>query len=430
MMRLTKENIQRMAEEPPLTLFKQGIKSPETLDKYTRTLRYVLCTILRDILDGDFEQRVQQLVTYGKTEPKWTLDLLLSLSRMLRERTELSPDNPEYLNPVSFGNFFKPIKKLFDMNDVYVSWKRVNVTYPELDNVSETYGWTKAEIQKMLKHTNGTIDKVIILIAASSGIRAGGFNLNWGDIAPIYVVDGKLKMVDKEDENNNDLFIAEKMFDVSAQRTNTPQLQIACAMLQVYSGTSEKYITFITPEAYSVLLDYRQEWIQRIGRHPKSRDPILLKDGDFVRRATAISIKKRLTRILNNAGLRDHTRKNNNRRFDVPMMNGFRRFWNKSCKESYSKESHLSSLIKKEYMMGHRGLVKLDRNYFKTNILELAEEYMQVIPNLTIDDSIALRETNRKKDAYIQKMKGENYTRIQELERMVSELYTRLEEKK
>ena len=158
-MKLTREKIQRMAEEPPLTLFKQRIKSPMTLDKYTSTLRHVLCTILQDVLDGDFEQRVQQLVTYGKTEPKRTLDLLLSLSRMLRERTKLPTDDPAYLNPVSFGNFFKPIKKLFDMNDVHISWKLINVTYPELDNLSETYGWTKAEIQKMLKHTNGVIER-------------------------------------------------------------------------------------------------------------------------------------------------------------------------------------------------------------------------------------------------------------------------------
>ena len=57
------------------------------------------------------------------------------------------------------------------------------------------------------------------------------------------------------------------------------------------------------------------------------------------------------------------------------MMNGFRRFFNKACKESLSNESPLAALIKKEYMMGHAGLVKLDRNYFKTHVLELAAEY-------------------------------------------------------
>ena len=60
-------------------------------------------------------------------------------------------------------------------------------------------------------------------------------------------------------------------------------------------------------------------------------------------------------------------------------MNGFRRFWNKTCKESLSRDSPLGSLIKKEFMMGHTGLIKLDRNYFKTHTLELAEEYLNAV---------------------------------------------------
>jgi hypothetical protein len=87
--------------------------------------------------------------------------------------------------------------------------------------------------------------------------------------------------------------------------------------------------------------------------------------------------------------------KKGQKRHEVPVMNGFRRFWNKACKESLSRDSPLASLIKKEFMMGHTGLVKFDRNYFKTQVLELAEEYLNAVPNLTISDEERIKTENR-----------------------------------
>ena len=58
-MKITKEEFQRIGEESPLELFHQGIKAKETREKYTRTLRQVLCNIFEDLFDGEFEDRVQ-----------------------------------------------------------------------------------------------------------------------------------------------------------------------------------------------------------------------------------------------------------------------------------------------------------------------------------------------------------------------------------
>ena len=82
-------------------------------------------------------------VRYAREEPEWTRDLLLNLSGKLRKRTELARDHPDYLNPASFGNYFKPVKKLFDMNDIAMPWKRIYATYPELDNVLRVEGVDK-----------------------------------------------------------------------------------------------------------------------------------------------------------------------------------------------------------------------------------------------------------------------------------------------
>ena len=119
-MKLAIEEFERTGEADPLALFDQGIKAEETREKYTRMLRLVLCRMLEDILEGTFEERAGQLVRQGREDPLWVRDLMLSISRKMRERTVLEPGHSGYLNPASFPNYFKPLKKLLDMNDVMI----------------------------------------------------------------------------------------------------------------------------------------------------------------------------------------------------------------------------------------------------------------------------------------------------------------------
>ena len=99
-------------------MFRQAIRSKYTEEKYTRTLRQMLCQYFEDILEGDFEERAAPLVKHGRDDPEWTRDLLLNLSRKLRERTALPKDDPDYLSPTTFGNYFKPVKKLEWVADI------------------------------------------------------------------------------------------------------------------------------------------------------------------------------------------------------------------------------------------------------------------------------------------------------------------------
>lgn len=135
------------------------------------------------MLNGTLENRASQLVHKAEDEPKEAMIILLTLSKMLKERTPKNKNDKDYLNPSSFNNFFKPIKKLFDMNGVSVVWKRIYATYQENDNLSESRGYSKDEIKIMLNFSQGTIDKALTLISASSGIRVGGLDgLKWGAI--------------------------------------------------------------------------------------------------------------------------------------------------------------------------------------------------------------------------------------------------------
>ena len=397
-MKLAKDEIVRTGDADPLDLFNQGIKSEATREKYTRTLRMIVCEFLEDILEGEFEDRVRQLVTHGKEDPDWTRDLLLNLSRKIRKRTVLEHDDPDYLNPTTVPNYFKPVRKLFDMTDVVISWKRIYATYPELDNIATSRGWTREEIGAMVTHSRDSMERAVVLILASSGIRAGGLNLEWRDITPVYISGGKL------------------LLDPGAK-----DCKIACAMIEVYRGSAESYVTFITPEAYEALQEYGRAWAKRMGRMPKPKDPVFLIKKGIPKRASYKVLTQLLSKTAVRAGLRGGKAKDA-KRFDVPLMNGFRRFWNKTCKEALSQDSALASLIKKEFMMGHKGLVPLDKNYFKTNALELAREYMAVVPDLTISDTTRLKQSTKRMSENIQKLESDKDARIRQLEEKVVEM--------
>ena len=99
-------------------------------------------------------------------------------------------------------------------------------------------------------------------------------------------------------------------------------------------------------------------------------------------------------------------------------MNGFRYFFNKAVKESLKGESQLAQLIKAEYMMDHSGIVKFDRNYFKSGIMELVKEYLNAVPALTISDD----ERSKAKIRKLQKEKSELEQKNEEISTMKDEI--------
>ena len=392
MLKLLREDVKRSEDEDPLALFEQGMRTETTRYTYTSVLRKVACEFLEEVLEGTFEERVSQLVKYGRDDPAWTRDLLTSLARKLRGRTRLDHNDPNYLNPTSIPSFFKPVKKLLDMNDVAISWKRIYSTYPELDNMAGSSGWTRGEIATMLKHTRNTQDRALILLLASSGVRSGALSpLNWGDLKPVYRVGDRLTLDPGEEDG-----------------------ELACAMLEVYRGSSESYTAFVTPEAFAAIQEYGREWFNVMGRQAGPKDPMFVTTKVIPKRAAHQTIQKRVREAVVKSGLHDAGK--DGKRFRVPLMNGFRRFYNKTCKEAMSGDSTLGSLIKKEYMMGHRGLTSLDENYFKTDVLELAREYVTAVPDLTIDDAERLRLSNRNMAENIRRTEDAKDAKIGQLE--------------
>ena len=220
--------------------------------------------------------------------------------------------------------------------------------------------------------------------------------MTWGDLTPIYLEDGRLT-ADPADRRD-----------------------VACVALNVYVGSPEKYTAFATPEAYNAMLEYGRMWASLMHRQPRPEDHLFLATKLLPRKASEQAIAKRIQQMAAKAGLRNRDTKKGTR-FETQLVHGFRKFFNKTCKEALSGDS-LASLIRTEYMMGHTGLVSLDQNYFKTSMLEMAAEYVKVVPDLTIDDADRLRHSNRAMATNIQKMENEKDGKIARLEEQIRQM--------
>ena len=394
--KLSRGDIKSTGESDPLDLFHSGIRTQTTDATYTTILRIVLCAVCRDVLSGTFEERARELVGRARKDPAWARDLMHGISSLLRRRTELPRTDGNYLAPSSIASYFVPLRKLLDMNDIGVPWSRIYGTFPPKERTADTRGWHREEIQKMLRHAPGIKHRAVILTIASSGMRVGGLELDWGDLTPIVRRDGRI--VESGDAQDGE--------------------GVECAALRVYRGSREEYSTFVTPEAYEALMEYRLEWQRDVGRPPGPTDPMFKKNGPAPDRLGAPSIDAQLNKLLHRTGLRQPAP--GKRRYKVPALHGFRRFWNKTMKDAISDDSPVSSLTKREYMMGHAGMTALDRSYYRAHTLELAKEYINAVPDLTIDDAERLRAENRGLKQEMLKAGREGAARMAELEGIVA----------
>ena len=140
---------------------------------------------------------------------------------------------------------------------------------------------------------------------------------------------------------------------------------------------------------------YKTQCRSDVLQDPKPKDSFLKRNGNSVTAMSCDAMANRLNKILKKSKIREPLEAGK-RNYDIPIMNGFRRFFNKINKETFSKDSPLAALIKKELMMSHTGLLKLDKNYFKTHWMELVEEYLEAIPSLTISSEERVKAENRR----------------------------------
>jgi len=119
------------------------------------------------------------------------------------------------------------LKHFFEMNDAEdnLNWSKISKLVPRARKTGNDRAPTIEEIRQMLDAAD-IRTKCIILVCVSSGIRVGAFEgLSWGNLTPIYKDAKKQKVI--------------------------------AVKLIVYQNTPEQYVTFVSPECYSVLLQYK-----------------------------------------------------------------------------------------------------------------------------------------------------------------------------
>jgi len=385
--KITEEQIESV-EKDPYANFLDGCRSERTKETYDTCLKKALMDHFDKILLAQtYTDRVAEFVDRSKDDPKWLGKVLKTYVKEFKKRCELPTDNPNFVKPISIDNYIYAIKKLTDTNEIPLVWKSIYSILPQKTADEETRGYYRKEIKKMLSIA-GADDRAIILIACSSGIRKGGFELKWKNLVPVYRYNEKL------------LWNVEDVTESVSEDG-----EIVCALLYIYdTDPKSNYVALLTPEAWVALQTYRETWPSKVKRLPNPDDPLFKQRGFLIKPLTPMGVSTRLVQVAKKANLRPPLVKGK-RRQEIPVMNGLRRFFNKQNKNSLSKDSVLAQLIKKEIMMGHTGLIKLDKNYFKTQVLELIEEYLNAVPNLTIDDSERLRMKNEAQQLEISELK-------------------------
>jgi integrase len=315
--------------------FYASFKSEQTKENYCIKLRHFL----------DFcNLGVDDFVSLAKSKPAKVDSLLLDYVESRKK---------EGASGSTLHMARDSIKLLLEMNDAEkVNWKKINRVLPPAKRSGNDRPPTTDEIRKLILHADLKMKSVILLLA-SSGIRIGALDyLTWGDVEPFN--SGKYEF----------------------------------AKLRIYSGEPEEYWTFLSPECYESLLEYRK-LRENAGEKISKKSPLISTTLNS-RKASAGSpaipralnskvVRNKLGELWKELGNRDkdvHAIAGKEfTKYEIKQAHGFRKFFKSQC-ERFTKSIYV------ELMMGHS--TGVTASYMKPTIEELAEEYSKAIPSLTI----------------------------------------------
>jgi integrase len=285
------------------------------------------------------------------------------------------------------------LKHFLEMNDLDegINWKKIVKTMPRARKVGSDRAPTIEEIRHMVDNADIRM-KCIILLAVSSGIRLGAIPaLRWRDLEPLEK-DGK----------------------------------IAAAKLTVYRGEPEEYVTFITPECYEAILEYRRRR-EAIGESVGPDSPLIRdawdnnryrqnrkEDPRVPRPLTAKAIANEMGLFLKKIGLRGERQE----RYEFKQVHGFRKFFKTNAERAMKT-------LDVEKLMGHA------ENYYKPSLDYLMAEYLKAVPHLTVSEARHLKDEMEKKivlsDAKIGELERAGMA-LQERLRQIENRYRELKE--
>ena len=290
------------------------------------------------------------------------------------------------------------------MNSLGLPWKMINTFYPELSGVYKGRGYTREEIQKLLEYSNDIQTDFIILAQSSGGLRIGAWDdLKWGNVFPIYQIEDQFKIELEKDEIG----------------------KVVCAAIIIHQGTAFEYTALISIEAWEKLQEYKKLWTKKQQRPPTNKDPLLVTRFANMIPLTSSAIRARIGKLVEKAGLRIPLTEGN-RRHEVPATHGLRRYWDKIMMNTKMKKGTLAALVTKEYLMGHSGIVKTDKNYFWADIQDQVPDYLQAMPELMITNEFRLQHKIENQEERLKNFEN-NELQLQDMKEQLAELIAKVQ---
>jgi integrase len=253
----------------------------------------------------------------------------------------------------SISTLLLGIYHLYEMNDIPLNKKKINMFKGEFTGKVIDRAYTHEEIRKVLDVSDLRM-KIMILLMVSSGMRIGALP--------------SLRIRNLEKIDSDSIY-----------------------KITVYAGSNASYYTFCTPECSSFIdayLEYRTQNGEKLDNDSfLIRDQFDISDLEQIRNKskgiTINTMESIVGIILLKAGLRtlDHISKS--KRKEVAKCHGFRKFFT-----TQAVNSKVNPEIR-EMLLGHK--IGLTGSYYRPTEQEMYEEYQKAIDNLTINEEFRLR---------------------------------------
>ncbi|MEM0506613.1 MAG: site-specific integrase [Thermosphaera sp.] len=346
--------------------FLVGFRSPATRECYLKKLNSFL---------RFSELSSEDVVELARNDPRGLEHLIVIFIDALKARGASGSTIRQHL---------QALKHLLVMNDLEnsLNWGKMSKLMPKARKVGLDRAPTKDEIRKLLGHADIRM-KALILLLCSSGIRIGSVEyLRWKHLTPVEYKGYKF----------------------------------AKLVVPVSKGGGEAYTTFITPEAYETLKEYRRIR-EAEGEEITPESPLIRvvkwsrsEDKGVPLPADSKTLRNELHRLWERSGLRG---KSGGRPHDVKAVHGFRKFF-----ATRLENSGVGRLVV-ETLLGHK--TSLASNYYKPSEDELLKAYVKGIEELTISEAVEAKVEMRRR-------LEERDRRLAELEREYLSLQAKLSE--
>lgn len=329
--------------------FLMGFRSKATEETYLKKLGYFL----------DWSNiSADEFLAKTKKNPKWA-------ERQIIEYVEARKNK---VSGSTIRQLRDALKHFYEMNDLEkgVNWTKIVKMMPRVKRIGSDRAPTLEEIKKIVENSDLRM-KCIILLMCSSGIRVGAFDyLTWRDVEPI-------------------------------TREEKGEKKAVAAKLTVYRGEPEQYMTFITPECYEALIEYKGRR-ESIGEVIKPDSPLIrdnwdrnkyrkarIPDPKIAFRLSSKAIRNEVGELLEQIGLR-----NGGGKHEFKQVHGFRKFFKSEC------ERHVKSIYV-EMFMGHS--LGVSDSYMRPRTDDMLEEYLKAVPSLSILEQIHDEKAERLRNA-------------------------------